>query len=52
LALSVPLASVFEYALTMLPLSRRGLPLTTAATLALASDTESIALTGGSSSEV
>jgi hypothetical protein len=43
-ALSVALAFLFGYALTMLPLLRSGLGLTTAVGLALASDTASIAL--------
>jgi Domain of unknown function (DUF4396) len=42
--LSVALAFLFGYSLTMLPLVRRGIALTTAATLAFASDTASIAL--------
>jgi Domain of unknown function (DUF4396) len=42
--LSVALAFIFGYALTMLPLVRRGIPLTTAIALAFASDTASIAL--------
>jgi Domain of unknown function (DUF4396) len=42
--LSVALAFIFGYALTMLPLVRRGIPPTTAAALAFASDTASIAL--------
>jgi hypothetical protein len=42
--LSVVLAFVFGYALTMLPLLRHGLGVRTAAALALASDTASIAL--------
>jgi Domain of unknown function (DUF4396) len=42
--LSVALAFIFGYALTMLPLVRRGIPLTTATALAFASDTASIAL--------
>ena len=44
IALSVGLAFVFGYALTMLPLLRAGLSLTKAAGLAFASDTASIAL--------
>jgi Domain of unknown function (DUF4396) len=44
IALSVGLAFVFGYALTVLPLHRHGLPLKTALGLALASDTASIAL--------
>ena len=44
LALAVALAFVFGYALTMLPLLRVGLPLGTAAGLALASDTASITI--------
>ena len=43
-ALSVALAFFFGYALTSLPLLRSGLPLATVATLALASDTISIAI--------
>jgi Domain of unknown function (DUF4396) len=43
-ALSVALAFVFGYSLTMLPLLRHGLALKTALMLALASDTASIAL--------
>jgi hypothetical protein len=43
-ALSVVLAFVFGYALTMLPLVRHGLALPAAASLAFASDTASIAL--------
>jgi hypothetical protein len=42
--LSVVLAFVFGYSLTMLPLFRSGLALRTAAALAFASDTASIAL--------
>jgi Domain of unknown function (DUF4396) len=42
--LSVALAFIFGYSLTMLPLIRRGIALTTAAALAFASDTASIAL--------
>lgn len=42
--LSVALAFIFGYSLTMLPLVRSGLGLKTAAALALASDTASIAL--------
>ena len=43
-ALSVVLAFIFGYALTMLPLVRHGLGLRRAASLAFASDTASIAL--------
>src|SRR5687768_4030768 len=44
IALSVALAFVFGYALTMLPLLRSGLPLRRAIGLAFAADTISIAL--------
>lgn len=44
IALSVGLAFVFGYALTMIPLLRAGLPLRSAAGLALASDTASITI--------
>ena len=44
ITLSVVLAFLFGYALTMLPLVRAGLGLRTAAGLAVASDTASIAL--------
>lgn len=44
ITLSIALAFAFGYAFTMAPLLRSGLPVKTAATLALASDTASIAL--------
>ena len=44
IVVSVALSFVFGYSLTMLPLIRHGLSLKAAATLALASDTASIAL--------